>query len=85
VRFELLGRATVPPVLGVEVLGLGLGDVAGERHELRAELVAEVGRCAAASSASRAPRSSAASWSPAPPPPQSPPPTATSASPNTSA
>jgi hypothetical protein len=33
-----------------------LGDVAGERHELRAELVAEVGRCAAASSASRAPR-----------------------------
>jgi hypothetical protein len=29
VRFELLGR--VPPVLGVEVLVLGLGDVAGER------------------------------------------------------
>jgi len=33
VRFELHGRATVSPVLGVEVLGLG--DVAGERQELR--------------------------------------------------
>jgi hypothetical protein len=34
VGFELSGRAAVPPVLGVEVLGLG--DVAGEPHELRA-------------------------------------------------
>jgi len=41
VRFERHGRAAVPPVLGVEVLGLG--DVAGECHELDAG-AAEPGR-----------------------------------------